>query len=86
MPCISQFFGIAIYLYYNEHYPPHFHAEYGGKEALYEIETLKVYAGKLSPRAHKLVREWAKLHRNELMNEWKHVRQGMQPKNIEPLE
>ncbi len=42
MPCISQFFGIVIYMYYNDHTPPHFHAQYGGSEALYEIETLQI--------------------------------------------
>ena len=30
MPQISQFFGIVIYMYFNEHLPSHFHAEFGG--------------------------------------------------------
>jgi hypothetical protein len=25
MPRISEFFGIAIYMYYRDHAPPHFH-------------------------------------------------------------
>jgi hypothetical protein len=29
MPEISRFLGIVISIYYNEHNPPHFHAEYG---------------------------------------------------------
>jgi hypothetical protein len=33
MPCICQFFGIAIYMYFNDHSPPHFHAKYAGGEA-----------------------------------------------------
>ena len=52
MPCVSQFFGIAIYMYFNDHLAPHFHAEYGGSEALYEIATLRVYRGKLPRRVH----------------------------------
>jgi Domain of unknown function (DUF4160) len=28
MPRISSFYGILIYMYYNGHAPPHFHAEY----------------------------------------------------------
>lgn len=40
MPCISQFFGIAIYMYFNDHLPPHFHAEYGGNEAMMSLEQL----------------------------------------------
>jgi Domain of unknown function (DUF4160) len=85
MPCVSQFFGILIYLYYNEHAPPHFHAEYGGDEALYEIETLRVYAGSLPRRVHNLVLEWADLHRQELSDEWNKARAGEPLGKIEPL-
>lgn len=28
MPTISMFFGILIRMFFNEHSPPHFHAEY----------------------------------------------------------
>jgi len=27
MPRISEFFGIVIAMYYNDHSPPHFHAK-----------------------------------------------------------
>ena len=30
MPEISRFFSIRITMYYDEHKPPHFHAEYNG--------------------------------------------------------
>ena len=33
MPRVSEFFGIVIYMYYNDHMPPHFHAEYAEHEA-----------------------------------------------------
>ena len=62
MPQISQFFGIVIYMYFNEHLPSHFHAEYGEAEAVYRIDTLDVIRGKLPRRAHALVVEWATLH------------------------
>ena len=42
MPRISEFFGIAIYMYHNDHMSPHFHAKYGEHEAIYEIDTLDV--------------------------------------------
>jgi len=45
MPRVSAFFGIVIYMYYNDHMPPHFHAEYAEHEAIYEIETLDVTRG-----------------------------------------
>jgi hypothetical protein len=29
MPTISQFYGITIRMYFDDHPPPHFHAYYG---------------------------------------------------------
>jgi hypothetical protein len=40
MPEVSRFFGIVIRMYFNDHNPPHFHAEYGDYEALIDIDTL----------------------------------------------
>ncbi len=74
MPRISEFFGIAIKMFYNDHTPPHFHAEYAGAEATYHIETLEVLRGPLPRRAHALVLEWATLHRDELRANWERAR------------
>jgi len=38
MPYISMFFGIIIRMFYNEHNPPHFHAEYQGQRASFDIQ------------------------------------------------
>ena len=66
MPRISAFFGITIWMYFNDHQPPHFHAEYGGEEALIVIGSGDLYQGHLSRRALRLVQEWEELHRAEL--------------------
>jgi hypothetical protein len=34
MPEISRFYGIVIKMYFNDHNPPHVHAQYSGTEAL----------------------------------------------------
>ena len=39
MPQISNFYGIVIYMYINEHNPPHFHVEYQGYKATVTIEN-----------------------------------------------
>jgi hypothetical protein len=86
MPEICRFFGIIIAMYYDEHNPPHFHARYGDQKARIAIETLSVVAGELSPRVLGLVTEWASLHRNELMEDWKLARELSALKKIAPLE
>ena len=73
-------------MYYNDRAPPHFHAEYGGNEALYEIETLRIYAWNLPRRAHNLVIEWADFHRADLLADWERARLGEPLTKIEPLE
>ena len=37
MPTISIFYGIKITMNYNDHLPPHFHAEYQDFEVTVEI-------------------------------------------------
>lgn len=70
MPRISTFYGIAIYMYYRDHAPPHFHAIYGEFEAVVAIETAEVFEGRLPRRARSLVSEWATAHREELRGAW----------------
>ncbi|MEW5946073.1 MAG: DUF4160 domain-containing protein [bacterium] len=86
MPEICRFYGIVIYIYYNEHVPPHFHAFYGGREALISIETLSVLAGSLPPRSLGLVIEWASIHRKDLENVWNQAMNNQKLDKIEPLE
>jgi len=33
VPKISEFYGVVIRMYYGEHNPPHFHADYAGDRA-----------------------------------------------------
>jgi hypothetical protein len=85
MPCVSDFYGIAIYMYYSDHVPPHFHAEYGGDEVEIEIGTLNVLRGSMRRRALGLVLEWATLHQEELAANWNLARQGLPLQNIDGL-
>lgn len=85
MPEISRFYGIVIKMYFNDHLPPHFHAYYGGGEALISIQALALMAGSLSARALGLVIEWTALHQRELLMVWEQA-QALQPLGkIDPL-
>ena len=74
MPEISRFYGIVIRMYFADHAPPHFHAEYSGQEVKIDIQTLAVISGKLPGRALGLIVEWATLHQAELVELWKKPR------------
>jgi hypothetical protein len=86
MPELSRFFGIRIGMFFNEHNPPHFHAIYEGRKAVFNIRTLAMTEGHLSPRARGFIVEWASLHQQELMNAWDSARAGRTPEKIAPLE
>lgn len=72
MPEISRFYGIIIrmYLIDNEHPPRHIHVKYGDAEAVMELENLNIIDGFLPRKCRQLVREWAELHREELVEMW----------------
>ena len=72
-------------MYYNEHNPPHFHAEYQGQDALFDFNG-NILKGSLNSRtATKLVREWIDLHVDELERDWQLAQEGKDIAKIEPL-
>ncbi len=85
MPEICRFYGIVIKMYFGDHPPPHFHAEYGEHEAVLSIERLTVIGGSLPPRAMGLVNEWASLHRSELLVAWGRAEALSPTGKIDPL-
>ena len=86
MPELSRFFGIIIAMYYNDHSPPHFHANYSDDQASIRVDNGEVLEGALGPRTRRLVEEWRILHQSELLEDWARA-QARQPLNkIEPLE
>lgn len=86
MPRISSFYGIAIYMYWDEgpHARPHFHARYADSAASVDLEG-NVIAGGLPRRALRLVKEWVELHAEELEANWERARQEQELEPIDPL-
>jgi hypothetical protein len=85
MPEISCFFGISIKMFFGDHLPPHFHAEYGEFKAQVEIRSLVIIAGDLPPRALGMVVEWASQHQDELQQLWDLASKNQALHRIEPL-
>lgn len=85
MPEICRFYGIIIKMYFDDHPPPHFHAEYAEYEGMITIDSLHMFSGSLPPRAIRLVKEWAVLHQDELRVLWHMARQSQPLSKIDPL-
>jgi hypothetical protein len=86
VPRISFFYGIAIWMYWNEgvHARPHFHARYADQAASIDLEG-ELIAGQLPRRALALAAEWAALHHDELLANWERARRNEPLEPIEPL-
>ena len=56
MPTISRFYGIVIFMNFNDHMPPHFHARYQDYEVTVDLDT-GVTQGRMPARALALVHE-----------------------------
>jgi len=85
LPELSRFYGIVIRMFYRDHNPPHFHAEYGDESAIVDISTLAIIGGHLSARATGLVAEWAVIHQQELLERWEEARRHEPLEKIAPL-
>ncbi len=85
MPEICRFYGIVIKMYFADHAPPHFHAEYAEFEARIAIDSLAVISGKLPPRAMGLVAEWTTLHQQDLTVLWEKARRFEPLARLDPL-
>lgn len=72
-------------MYYRDHLPPHFHAEYGEYEVRVYLDT-GIVEGRFPRRALEHVLEWYRLHRAELTEDWVRATERKPLSPIPPLE
>lgn len=85
MPTISRFYGIDIQMYWNDKHGPHYHAIYAEHRALISLVDESILRGGLPARAARLTRQWSRLPRAELLENWELARNGRELKQIEGL-
>ena len=70
---------------YNDHLPPHFHAEYQGYEVAVEIGNGSI-TGRMPRRALRLIWSWLDEHQEELDENWSRARNRQTLLDVAPLE
>ncbi|SJM94760.1 DUF4160 domain-containing protein [Crenothrix polyspora] len=88
MPAISMFYGIIIYMYFNDnkqHKLPYVHVKYQDDEVIVVIPEGDVLDGSIPKAKMKLLLAWMEIHRDELMADWQLAVAGEHPYKIEPL-
>jgi hypothetical protein len=73
VPRIAEFEGVVVYIYFDEHVPPHFHAVYGEHEAVIDITTCALVEGSLPRAKLKRTIEWAREHQSLLTAKWAEI-------------
>lgn len=84
MPTVSLFLGIVVFMNYNDHMPPHFHARYQGHEASFTFDG-ELLVGTMPARQQKFFAAWALLHEEDLAANWELCRDHQAPMKIDPL-
>ena len=72
-------------MYYDDHNPPHFHADYNGQKILVDIVKGRVLQGAFPSRQLKFVLAWTEIHRDELMQDWELAKDNQTLIKIAPL-
>jgi Domain of unknown function (DUF4160) len=85
VPSISRFHGIVISMYFDDHAPPHFHAWAAGREAKVRIDNFEVIECSITKKQLSMVLTWARLHQEELEENWKRARNSETLNPVEPL-
>jgi hypothetical protein len=85
MPTLSVFYGIMIQMYWDDHGPAHFHAYCGEHEVLVAVDDLTVLDGSFPRQQMRLVQDWAREHRQELMENWHRCGAKKPLTKIDPL-
>lgn len=70
---------------YNDHLPPHFHAEYQDYEVTIDIANGGV-TGQMPRRALRMIWSWLDLHKEELEENWARARDRRVLLEIAPLD
>ncbi len=85
MPTICMFRGIKIFINFNDHKPPHFHAQYGEYQCTVLINEIELMSGTMPNKQLKMIYGWTALHQDELAEEWYLAEQKQELFPIEPL-
>lgn len=74
---VARISGVIVRIHFDEHSPPHFHAECSGRQASYTIEKCVKLAGNLGVREERIVKYWFRnVGQPVLNNVWKRTRPG----------
>jgi hypothetical protein len=82
MATVAIVAGVAIRFHWNEHPPPHFHAELADDTAVIDIRDLKLIRGSLPGSKLREVVKWASTRKAALQEAWSATAEKRKPGKI----
>lgn len=73
-------------MFYKEHEPAHFHAEYQGQQGKFDLHGEMIVGNIRSKTARRLIREWASAYHHGLQANWENMKAGRPLEKIPPLD
>lgn len=70
---VGQVHGLKLYIYADDHPPPHFHLRGSGLDASFAIDDCRCLRGKLPPRQYALIKWWHQRSRPLLVAAWRRL-------------
>ena len=88
MPSISEFYGIKIFMYWNDnerHFTPHVHVFYAEFQASVDFNG-SILGGSLPKTASKLTKKWILKNRDSLEYAWERALESKPTPKIKGLQ
>lgn len=87
MPTISEFYGMTVMMFYEDHDPPHFHVRHADFKAKFAIADLSVLSssGNVAGRDIVRIRTWTRANQTALLENWFRCQRGEPLQKIEGL-
>ena len=83
MPEICRIGSVKIYMWIDDHGPPHAHVIDGRRKDKLFFELMLFEKGRLQARQQREVLEWARQHQPDLHRAWRQASAGQQPDPID---
>jgi hypothetical protein len=82
MSIIGTVDAAKLYMYPNDHPPPHFHVLFAEHRAVIDIQTMKLSRGSLPKAKLRAIIKWARPRRIKLVEAWNITQQNFVPEKI----
>ncbi len=82
MALIARIDGAKLYMYHNDHPPPHFHVLLAEHRAVFDIRTLRLTRGWLPVAKRTMIVQWARVRIEKLLDAWDVTQANLTPGDI----